>query len=169
MPHLTVQQNNRGFSLTELLIVVAMLTAIGGFVVVSLVRGGRSNDRSNSALDLANCIQKARLDSMRRDAKDIKQMAQVKIFNRRFYSIAFDGDGDGNLDVPLVKSMPENADSEIEGPFPKTFIFDSRGLTVDADGKLFAPQSVFVHNKAGFSAIKFDQGGKVVFAPVVNK
>jgi len=36
---------------------------------------------------------------MRRNATDLNQMSQVKIFNRRFYSIAIDSDGDGNLDV----------------------------------------------------------------------
>ncbi len=168
-PRLTFfKPNARGFSVTELLLVIAMIAVVGGFAVVSLVRNNRTAYRTNTALELANLLQKARLDSIRRNPKDINQMAQVKIFNRRFYSIALDGDGDGNLDVPLVKSLPEQADAEITGPFPKTYIFNWQGLTVDLQNNRVAPPSIVIGNASGASAINLNDDGKVVVVPGVK-
>ena len=99
---------------------------------------------------------------MRRNATDLNQMSQVKIFNRRFYSIAIDGDGDGNLDVPLVKSLPQETEVEISGPFPKTYIFNWQGQTVDSQNNSVVPQSIVIGNSSGASAIQFNGDGKVV-------
>lgn len=168
-PHLTaIKQNARGFSLTELLLVVAMILAIGGFAVVSLVRGNRTTYRTNTAVEIANYLQKARLDSIRRGAKSVNQMAQVKIFNRRFYSIAIDGDNDGYLDVPLVMTLPEEPGVEINGPFPKTYIFDWQGQTVDSQNHRLAPAPMTIGNSAGASAIKFSEDGTISVVPAVK-
>lgn len=168
-PRLTViKQNARGFSVPELLLVMAMIAVIAGFAVVSLVRGNRTADRTNTAVELANYLQKARLDSMRRSAKDINQMAQVKIFNRRFYSLAIDGDNDGYLDVPLVMSLPEQPGVEINGPFPKTYIFDWQGQTVDSQNHRLAPAPMTIGNSSGASAIKFSDDGTITVVPAVK-
>ncbi|MGH9873014.1 MAG: pilus assembly FimT family protein [Pyrinomonadaceae bacterium] len=157
--------NTDGLSAFDLLLVVAIVFMIAGFVVVSFVRGNRSTYRTSTAVEIAGFLQKARLDSIRRNARDLNQMAQVKIFNRRFYSIAIDGDGDGNLDVPLVKSLPEQTEVEISGPFPKTYIFNWQGQTVDSQNNGVAPQSIVVGNSSGASAIKFSDDGKVIVVP----
>ncbi|HEV7681551.1 MAG TPA: prepilin-type N-terminal cleavage/methylation domain-containing protein [Pyrinomonadaceae bacterium] len=162
------KNTQRGFSVTELLIVLAMISVIAGFAVVSIVRGNRSASSTSTAVEIAGFLQKARVDSMRRGAKDLNQMAQVKIFNRRFYSIAIDGDGDGNLDVPLVKSLPEQTGVEISGPFPKSYIFDWQGQTVDLQNKSVSPQSIVVGNSSAASAIKFAESGKIVVVPGVK-
>jgi prepilin-type N-terminal cleavage/methylation domain-containing protein len=168
-PSLTYfKRTQRGFSVTELLIVLVMVSVIAGFAVVSIVRGNRAAYSTTTAVEMAGYLQKARIDSMRRSAKDLNQMAQVKIFNRRFYSIAIDGDGDGNLDVPLVKSLPEQTDVEINGPFPKTYIFDWQGQTVDLQNNRVAPPSIIVGNSSTASAIKFGENGKVVVVPGVK-
>jgi prepilin-type N-terminal cleavage/methylation domain-containing protein len=165
-PYLTfVKQGQRGFSVTELLLVLAMISVIVGFAVVSVVRGNRAAYSTSTAVEIAGYLQKARADSMRRNPKDLNQMAQVKIFNRRLYSIAIDGDGDGNLDVPLVKSLPEPTGVEINGPFPKTYIFNSQGQTVDLQNTRVAPQLIVVGNSSAASAIKFDGDGKIVVVP----
>lgn len=111
-----VFQRQRGFSAVEYLLVLVMISVVAGFAVTSIVRRNRAAYRTSTALELAGYLQKARADSIRRAVTDINQMAQVKIFNRKFYSVAIDGDADGNLDVPLVKSLPEEADVQISGP-----------------------------------------------------
>jgi prepilin-type N-terminal cleavage/methylation domain-containing protein len=163
-----VKQNARGFSLTELLLVVAMVSAIAGFAVVSMVRGNRKVSRTNTAVEIANYLQKARLDSMRRNAKEINQMAQVKVFNRRFYSIAIDGDADGYLDIPLVKSLPEEPGVDINGPFPKTYIFDWQGETVDLQNHRVNPPAMTVTDGSAASAIKFSDDGNIVVVPAAK-
>lgn len=158
----------RGFSKTELLLVVAMVSAVAGFAVVSLVRGSRTVDRTKTAVDLANYLQKARVDSLRRKPQDVAQMAQVKVFNRRFYSIAIDGDHDGQLDIPLVLSLPEEPGVEINGPFPKTYLFDALGQTVDLQNQRVTPPPMIVGNGSGASAIKFEVDGKIVVVPALK-
>ena len=158
----TKLKNQAGFTVFEAALVAVMLAVILGFVLVSFVRAGRNVERTTAAMEIANYLQKARLDSMRRNARDVKQMAQVKIFNRRFYSVAIDADNDGNLDVPLVKSLPEEAGVEIEGPFPKTFIFDWLGQTVDLENHHVPPSLIVIGNGSGANSIRFDNEGKVV-------
>lgn len=158
----------RGFSLTEVLLVLAMVSMVAGFAVVSLVRGSRTVDRTRTAVELANYLQKARVDSIRRKPNDVAQMAQVKVFNRRYYSIAVDGDNDGQLDIPLVMSLPEDPGVEINGPFPKTYIFDSLGWTVDSQNQRVTPAPMIVGNGSGASAIKFDIDGKIVVVPALK-
>jgi prepilin-type N-terminal cleavage/methylation domain-containing protein len=162
------KQNPRGFTVTELLLVIAMISVIGGFAVVSLIRGNRTAHRTNTALEIANILQKARLDSIRRNPTDVNQMAQVKIFNRRFYSVAIDGDNDGYLDVPLVMSLPEQAGVSINGPFPKTYIFDSQGQTVDAQSNRVTPGPMTVGDSSAASAIKFSDDGKITVVPAMK-
>jgi type II secretory pathway pseudopilin PulG len=154
--------------LLELVIVVAMVGVISGFAIVSFVRASRTGDRTKTAVELANYLKKARVDSMRRNAKDVNQMAQVKVFNRRFYSIAVDGDNDGQLDIPLVMSLPEEPGIEINGPFPRTYIFDWMGQTVDSQNQRVTPAPMVVGNGSGASAIKFDIDGKIVVVPALK-
>jgi hypothetical protein len=91
--------SHAGLSAFDLLLFIAVVSMIAGFLVFSLVRGNSSTYRTTTAVEIAGYLQKARSDSMRRNATDLNQMSQVKIFNRRFYSIAIDSDSDGNLDV----------------------------------------------------------------------
>jgi Tfp pilus assembly protein FimT len=151
-----------GFSVLELAIAAAMVAVIAGFVLVNYVQGHRAIVRTKTATDFASYLQKARLDSMRRHVTDVNQMAQVKVFNRKFYSVAIDADGDGNLDAPLVLTVPAEEDVAITGPFPKLYIFDSRGLTVDSRNYPITPEPITVSNNAGASAIKFSENGNIL-------
>lgn len=151
-----------GVSAVEILIVIAMLCIVGGFVVLKLIRGNNASSRQTTAVDFANHLQKARLDSMRRQVKEIDQMAQVKVFNRKSYSMAIDADGDNQLDIPLVMNLPAEQGIEMNGPFPKTFIFDGFGRTVDSLNRPVTPEPVTVSNSAGASAIKFSETGDVI-------
>ncbi|MFN2515892.1 MAG: Tfp pilus assembly protein FimT/FimU [Pyrinomonadaceae bacterium] len=159
-----VNQDARRFSAIELLIIIAMVSVIAGFAVVNYVHGQRTVALTNTAMELAKSLQNARMDSMRRNAKEINQMAQVKVFNRSMYSVAIDADGDGYLDTPLVTSL-EKQGVEINGPFPKTFIFDWLGQTVDAQKHRSPPPVVTVGNGSGASAVKFSETGDIVVIP----
>jgi hypothetical protein len=95
-------------------------------------------------------------------------MAQVKIFNRKSYSLAIDADGDNQLDIPLVMNLPAEQGIEMNGPFPKTFIFDGLGQTVDSLSHRVTPEPITVSNSAGTSAIKFSETGDVIVVPAVK-
>lgn len=157
-----------GVSAIEVLIVVALVFIIVGFICLKLVHGNRTSYRQNTAVDFANYLQKARLDSMRRQVTDINQMAQVKVFNRRSYSIAIDADGDSQLDIPLVMNLPAEQGIEINGPFPKTFIFDGLGQTVDSLNRRISPEPVTLTNSSGVSAVKFSETGNIIVTAAVQ-
>jgi type II secretory pathway pseudopilin PulG len=157
-----------GFSTLELVIVLGMISVIAGFAVVSIVRGNRAASCTRTAVEIANYLQKARNDSIRRQAKEMNQMAQVKIFNRKLYSIAIDGDNDGYLDVPLVMTLPDQPGLEINGPFPKTYIFDWQGQTVDSQNHRMASPPLTIGNSSGASAIKFSDDGTITVVPAVK-
>lgn len=157
-----------GVSAIEVLILIAMLCIVGGFLALKLIRGNDATQRQSTAVDFANHLQKARLDSMRRQVKDIDQMAQVKVFNRKSYSMAIDADGDNQLDIPLVMNLPAEQGIEMNGPFPKTFIFDGFGQTVDSLNHPVSPEPVTLSNSAGASAIKFSETGDVIVVPAVK-
>jgi type II secretory pathway pseudopilin PulG len=160
--------NAAGVSAIEILIVVAMVCIVAGFVCLKLIQGNRTAYRQTTAVDFANYLQKARLDSMRRQVKEISQMAQVKVFNRKSYSIAIDADGDGQLDVPLVMNLPGEQGIEMNGPFPKTFIFDGVAQTVDSLNRRVSPEPVTLSNSAGASAVKFSETGDVIVVPALK-
>lgn len=61
-PLTSVKKTRRSFSISELLLVIAMVSVIAGFAVVSLVRANRSVYRTNTAVEIANYLQRARLD-----------------------------------------------------------------------------------------------------------
>lgn len=160
--------NAAGVSAIEVLIVVAMVCIVAGFVSFKLISGNNASQRQSTAVDFANHLQKARLDSIRRQVKDLDQMAQVKVFNRKSYSVAIDADGDNQLDIPLVMNLPAEQGIEMNGPFPKTFVFDGFGQTVDSLNRPISPEPVTVSNSAGASAIKFSQTGDVIVVPAVK-
>jgi len=160
--------NAAGVSAIEVLIVVTMICIVAGFVSFKLIRRSNASQRQGIAVDFAKHLQTARLDSMRRQVKGVDQMAQVKVFNRKSYSIAIDADGDNQLDIPLVMNLPAEQGIEMNGPFPKTYLFDGFGQTVDSLNHRISPEPVTVSNSAGASAIKFSEVGDVIVVPAVK-
>ena len=92
-------------------------------------------------------------------------MAQLKVFNRSSYSVAIDGDNDGYLDIPLVMSLPAEHGVEIKGPFPKTFIFDWLGQTVDSQNHRVAPPQITVGTGSASASVRFTATGDIVVVP----
>ncbi len=157
-----------GVSAIEILIVITMVCIVAGFLCLKLIRGNDATHRQGTAVDVANHLRKARLDSMRRQVNDVSQMAQVRVFNRKSYSMAIDADGDNQLDIPLVMNLPAERGIEMNGPFPKTYIFDGLGQTVDSLNHPVTPDPVTLSNTAGASAIKFSESGEIIVVPAVK-
>lgn len=163
----TSRPGRLGLSKVELAIGATMIVVIAGFAFVKLFSGPKTLTRATVANEIAAYLEKARLDSMRRGVSDVKQMAQVKVFNRQFYSVAIDGDGDGELDIPLVMTFPDQT-VEIAGPFPKTFIFDQSGQTVDLYNRPLAAQTVILKDASGASAVKLSAAGQTTVVPAIK-
>ena len=127
----------------------------------------RWHARSGAAQQFANYLQMARSDSMRRRATDA-QMAQVTILNDNFYEVRLDADGNGVLDAPRVVSLAEQK-LMINGPFPRTFMFDSTGKAVDASRNAINATAVTFGNRSGKSAVTVSDTGKATFVELSAK
>jgi type II secretory pathway pseudopilin PulG len=171
---LTSHKNTGGFSVIELLIVVAMISVITGFALIQIVQARQDMTRANAAQQLATYLEKARIDSLRRHPDTSAQMAQVTIVNDSFYTVALDADGNGALDTPLVVSLPANSGLQFNGSFPRTIYFNWRGRSVDAAGNSATPPYVSISNTYGESRILLTAAGQPSFeatppvSPVTN-
>jgi type II secretory pathway pseudopilin PulG len=164
----------RGVSALELLIVIAMISVVTGFALMQVVEARQDITRENAAQQMAAYLEKARLDSVRRHPSVAAEMAQVSILNATFYSVTFDGDGDGTLDAPKVFSMPAESNLQFNAPYPRTIYFNWRGRTVDAAGNPATPDFVSLSHSHGSSRIDLTPAGQPslvgapVSSPVVN-
>ena len=134
----------RGFSVLELLIVVAMISVLTGFALIQIVRARQIMTRTNTARQFASYLEKARLDSVRRHAMTSTQMAQIQIVNANYYTVTIDSDGDSALNAPQVVSLPANSNLQFNVPYPRTIYFNWRGRTVDASGNIATPSYVTI-------------------------
>jgi prepilin-type N-terminal cleavage/methylation domain-containing protein len=149
----------KGFSILEVLIVIVMILVVISFTLTSMVRFQKPALRTNAARQFMIYLEQARNDSMRRRATGSSQMAQVTILNDRYYSVTVDANGDGVLDMPLVVSLVEQH-STLNGPFPRTFMFNSAGRVVDSNEKLVPPSPITVANSSGASMVKLSDAGQ---------
>ncbi|HUE83646.1 MAG TPA: type II secretion system protein [Pyrinomonadaceae bacterium] len=151
---------DKGFSVIELLIVVAMVGVVSGYALLQIAEARQSISRVNAAHEFLRYIEKARLDSVRRHVIQPTQMGQVTIINSNFYTVTLDTDGDGILDDPRVITLPANSGLSFNGPFPRTIMFNWRGRTVDATNNIATPATVTISNSYGSSAINISSAGQ---------
>ena len=145
--------SSQGFSTIEMLMVVVIILIVITYTLTTVVRGQKPALRANAARQLANYLEQARNDSVRRRANAAAQMAQVTILNERYYSVMLDANGDGALDTPLVINLNDQRVS-LNGPFPRTFMFDLAGKPVDTSANVIHPSPITVTNSSGVTTIK---------------
>jgi hypothetical protein len=160
--------NAAGVTKIELLIVATMVLVIAGFAFFKLRGSSGVEGRTHVSRELAVYLEKARSDSMRRNPTDINEMAQLKIFNGRFYSVAIDANSDGHLDTPLVMTFPAEQGLEFKGPFPRTFIFDGQGRNVDLENHAVPFQPLILSDSSGNTAVKLSETGQAEIVPSVK-
>lgn len=150
---------SRGFSTVEMLIVVVIILIVISYTLTTVVKGQKPALRSNAAHQLANYLERAQNDSARRRATNALQMAQVTILNERYYSVMLDANGDGALDTPLVVNLNDQRVT-LNGPFPRTFMFDLSGKPVDLSGNVIHPDPITVTNSSGATSVKVSDAGQ---------
>ena len=162
--HLLAKQNLRsckGFSVLDLLIAAVVILVVVSYAVSTMVHGQKPALRTSAAQQFVNYLQRARDDSMRRRATASPQMAQVTILNDKYYCVRMDGNGDGALDMPIVISIVEQPVT-MNGPFPRTFMFDSVGKPVDSNAAVIEVSPITFTNSSGTSTIKISDNGRAV-------
>ena len=153
-----------GFATVDFLIVAVIILIVVTYAWTAVMQAQRWQAREGAAQQFAGFIERARSDSMRRRATDTKQMGQVTVLNESFYSMTIDQDGDGTLDAPRVVSLHEQQ-LTMDGPYPRTYMFDRSGKTVDSSGNPVQPTVVTFSNRSGKSVVKVSDDGKASSAP----
>src|SRR6266545_160160 len=146
-----------GFSVFELLIVVAMISVLTGFALIQITRARQVMTRANAARQLSAFLEKARVDSVRRrPTTDAAQMAQVSLLDATSYSVRIDLNGDGTLDAAQVIRLPADANLQFDLPYPRTIYFNWRGRTVDAAGNIANPSYIDILSSPNYGSTRID-------------
>lgn len=138
IPQRTVSRSaERGISIIELLIVVAMVGLVTAFAVMKIAAAQRAVRLTNSAREFTGWLEKARLDSLRRHPMGTGEMASVQITSATTYTVTIDQNGDGTLDPARTIRIPANSGASFAGiAVPTTIRYNWRGRAVDAGGNL---------------------------------
>jgi len=149
---LAKSSTSAGFSVLDMLIVVVIVSIIVTYILGQISTIQKPLARTNAAQRLTAYVQTARSDSMRRHANEITRMAQITVVDAQGYNVSLDANGDGNLDPPIFVDLKDQK-LKIDGPFPRMYMFDAQGRTVDAGRNPIASGSITISNGSGKSVI----------------
>lgn len=114
--------NETGFTLLQLLIILAVTGVISAFAVINIRSSRASLALQNSVRQLASNIEKARLDAVKRH-----DTSSVVFVNNRSYNVTMDFDGSG---TPYTRTYDLVSDIQIPSGSPLPSIsFNWRGRT----------------------------------------
>lgn len=154
MPHtkLVKSDASAGFSVLDMLIVVVIVSIIVTYLLGQISTIQKPLVRTNAAQRLTAYVQTARSDSIRRHASEITRMAQITVVDAHGYNVSLDANGDGNLDPPVFVDLKDQ-NLKIDGPFPRMYMFDAQGRTVDPGRNPITSGSITLSNASGKSVI----------------
>lgn len=153
--------NNRGVTVINLLIVATLIATAVSLILPLLLTTQRTMIRTNVVQEFSNFIQHARNDSKRRHAVVPAQMAKVTILSEWYYYVVIDADGDGALDPPVVVNL-QDRNIRLDGPFPRTCMFDQAGRVLDQNESPMPFPVVQFSDEKGKTSVRFDGPGQPV-------
>src|SRR5436190_6336490 len=123
MKTMKASRDERGFTILQMIITLAIMGVICGFAVISLTRAKSDLKMQNSVRQLAGYLEKARLDAIKRHGS-----SSVAFIDTNTYTVNMDFDGDG---VPDSRTIPFEGDVAVfSTPLPSVG-FNWRGRTED--------------------------------------
>jgi hypothetical protein len=117
-----------------MLIVLMIIVIASTWAFLRIVEAQQSARLAAATQELTAYLDKARLDSIRRHATNVNQMARVSINSATSYSVQLDANGDGQLDPPRVFNFQPGGITFNVAAFPTVIRFNWRGRLVDAGG-----------------------------------
>src|SRR4029079_10394667 len=120
-------RSETGFTLMQLLIVVAVVGIVSAAAVLGIASAKQRIRLTNSSRLLASYLEKARVDSVRRHPQNSDDMSGLTMLNSNTYRVKMDFDGAGVMET---KDFTLDSGSVFETD-PISLIFDWRGRLVD--------------------------------------
>lgn len=161
----------RGFSIIEILIVVAMIGVVTTFAILQIAGAQRAMRLNNSAREFMAWLDKARLDSLRRHPMSVAEMARVEITSATSYVVTIDQNGDGALDPPLTINIPASHNTTFAGlSVPLVIRFNWRGRPVNSAGNALSLAFTMQSTTGGLSPVPINltSAGDASLSPNVN-
>lgn len=171
-PRYTTQ---KGASVVEMLIVLAVLGIIVTFAVMQYGRSRENFTRQNIAREFKVYLERARFDSVKRHASTCSDMSSVTINSSTAFSYTIDRNQNGQLDLPAETSTVDFSGQSgvtVVGnglTLPVTIRFDERGrafLRSDCDPSSIPTATVplfYFCNGACTSATVTDSNANAIF------
>lgn len=138
-----------GASLIEMIIVLMIIGIASTWAVLRIVEAQQATRLAAATQELTAYLDKARLDSMRRHATAVNQMASISINSQTSYSVTLDSNGDGQLDPPRVFNFPAGSISFNVAVFPTVIRYNWRGRVVDTNGTQINPAAINLRDTRG--------------------
>lgn len=146
-----------GFSVLDMMIVVVIVAIIVTYILGQIHTIQKPLARTNAAQRLTAYVQSARSDSIRRHATETHRMAQITVLDAHGYNVSLDANGDGNLDPPIFVDLKEE-NLKLDGPFPRMYMFDAQGRTIDPGRTPLSSASIKIFNGSGESVVSLTNG-----------
>jgi Tfp pilus assembly protein FimT len=118
-----------------MLIVLIIIVLFSAWAFMHIVEAQQSVRLAGATQQLTAYLDKARLDSIRRHATTVDEMARVSIDSPTRYSVWLDANGDGEIDPPRVFNFPQGSINFNVATFPTVIRFNWRGRVADAAGE----------------------------------
>lgn len=153
--------NQSGFSLIQLLVVIAITSVVVSFAVIRINQSKKYIDLDNSVRNVVSYLEKARIDSIRRHATTITDMPNVQVLTTTTFRATMDFDGTGTLssrtltlDKGITFNIPYDTSVTPSVLAPPNVSFDWRGT--DPGGDTFT-----LTNGTTSTSINVTDGGDV--------
>ncbi len=135
-----------GFSLTELLIVLTIVFIISLIALLQIQSSRNNLQMQNVSSELKTHLERARFDSVKRNASDANEKANITINDATSFSVRTDLNQNGVLDTNEKRDIDFSYQDQIKFfgdnlVFPVVISFNNRGQTIatDGDGNIITP------------------------------
>lgn len=134
-----MQNRQKGFSLLEMLIVLTLIVVVATLAIANFGRANLQVQRQNIARQLKIYLDRARFDSVKRNAETFDEMSKLIIHSPTSFSSVLDLNHNGKIEGSEINLTNISAASGVKilGTslvFPVTITFDHRGQARAVNG-----------------------------------
>lgn len=125
-------KNQNGVTLIELIIVISLMAVLAALAIPSFMKADTHFQRQNVSRQLKMYLERARFDSIKRNAFSVDEKSKVIIYDSTSYALVLDSNQNGKIESGEVSKISISANDVIKIAddkliFPVTVTFNNRG------------------------------------------